>query len=99
MDIKGMLLNVSCYDFQDEKTGRQVQGAKIRIAVPSDTPDRLKGLAVSEIPAFYSDYDRLSNQAIPLIGTQVVVQCNMTLSGSRPKLQAISIKSADSKAA
>lgn len=99
MDIKGTLLNVSRYDFEDEKTGRQVQGAKIQLAVPSDSPDRLQGMAVTAIPALYVDYDRLVSQALPLIGTDVMVECNMTLAGNRPKLQALSIKAPNSKAA
>lgn len=100
MDIKGIFLNVSRYDFEDEKTGRLVQGAKVSLAVPSDSPDRLQGYAISAIPALFQDYDRLVSQAMPHVGKEVLVSCNMTLAGSRPKLQALTIKAvADSKAA
>lgn len=93
MQVKGMLLTVRRYSFRDKENGNQVQGAKLSVALPSDKPDVI-GLVVQDIPTEYEQFSTFVSQSNGLLGKQVVVDCDITLSGRYTKLKAVSLKAA-----
>ncbi len=91
MDIKGTFLGLRRYSFQDQNTGNTIQGGKLILAVPSDSPDAV-GYSISEIGYPYDIHSSLAQSAKDLALKLVSVTCDVSLTGRRTKVTAKSVR-------
>ena len=95
MEVKGILVGVRRYKFQDKDSGDTVSGAKVCVGVTPDSDDsNVSGFLVHDIAASYSDYDSLALDADSLYAQAVVIDCEIVLKGKYPKLKAVGIRAA-----
>ena len=82
--ITGLLINSRSWQMVDEKTGEQRSGTTLHLASEQLDPDsRLKGFDIQKLtgsPALFATIDP------KMPGQQVVVQCEMSVKGTRVKL-------------
>lgn len=93
MEISGVLLQIRRFDFEDEKTGKPIRGAKLRLGVNPDDRDAVDtaGFSIQELNMNYDDATRAMNMARELAGCAVSVSVELAL-GRKPTLRATEIR-------
>jgi hypothetical protein len=99
MDVKGLLVGIRRYSFPDRESGEIIEGGKLTLVQSGDSTKDSAGLVVVELPIAYHDFPALKDQGASLWGKDVVVDCDLVLTGKRPKMRALSIRAPLMKAA
>jgi hypothetical protein len=70
--FQAVFLNVQRFDFQDESTGRTIQGAKIRASLPAiEDQQDLFGFIVTEARIDFSLYEQIKSASRDYVGKLV----------------------------
>ncbi len=91
MDVKGLLIGVRRYQFNDRDTGEMVSGAKVSLGMESED-NNSAGYVVQDISAPFDAFAGLASAANDLAGTPVLVTCEVSLKGRYTKLRASQIQ-------
>lgn len=87
MNVSGVFIGASMFSFTDEKTNDLIEGAKLRLAVPSDSKNDV-GHSVLEL-AMPVDVFRASKKDLAeLQFAEVEFECTMKMVGKGVKLTA-----------
>lgn len=89
--MEGFLIGASSWDFKDEASGRDVVGAKLLLATPSDAEGHY-GFSVTEIPIDMGSKREVCAAANSLAMTNVIVSLTMAPRGKKLSAVAKSIK-------
>lgn len=92
----GVLIGVKQYAFKNDE-GEDVRGCKVLMARPSREEEKSStGYVIYDLGHFgqegYDKYPRLSREAEGLSFKIVNVECELVITGTKPKLIPISIK-------
>lgn len=93
----GVLIGVKRYSFKNDD-GEMVTGCKVVMARPSRPEESSTGYVVYDLGHFgqegFDKYSRLAKEAEGLSFEMVNVECELLITGTKPKLIPISIKPA-----
>jgi len=81
VQVKGILIGGSHFDFTDKESGEQIKGAKLIMAVPAGESRGKIGLMIQELSADYRFVPDNARRIASLAGRRVVVDCDLLISG------------------
>lgn len=88
MNVSGVFIGASMFSFTDDKTGELIEGAKLRLAVPSDGKNDV-GHSVLELSMPVEAFRASKKDLLNLQFAEVDFECTMKMVGKGVKLTAV----------